>query len=207
MDYKIFLTRFGSSLFLALIILPTIIYYNKSLILILIILYFFIFYETYTYFKFRKKVIYLYLLSSLLASELYVLFFFDLSFFLVFILTIILLDTSSYIFGSLFGKKRLFPLISPNKTYFGLIFGYLISMIIIFLINIYFVFYYSIFKLLIISSLIIIFSLTGDLLESFFKRKSNIKDSSNLIPGHGGFFDRFDSFIFASYFLPLSIFL
>ena len=45
--------------------------------------------------------------------------------------------------------------------------------------------------------MIILSSFTGDIIESFFKRKNNIKNSSNFLPGHGGFFDRFDSFIFS----------
>ena len=48
-------------------------------------------------------------------------------------------------------------------------------------------------------------TLFGDLIQSFFKRKNNIKDSSNFLPGHGGFFDRFDSFISSIIFLPSEI--
>ena len=53
----------------------------------------------------------------------------------------------------------------------------------------------EIIALLILINLTILISVFGDLIESFFKRKNNIKDSSNYLPGHGGFFDRFDSFI------------
>ena len=56
-------------------------------------------------------------------------------------------------------------------------------------------------KLFIFILMIIIFSFIGDIIESFFKRNSNIKDSSNFIPGHGGFFDLFDSFIMSIIFL------
>ena len=49
--------------------------------------------------------------------------------------------------------------------------------------------------MIILLNIIIIFSILGDLTQSLFKRKNNIKDSSNFLPGHGGFFDRFDSFI------------
>ena len=49
--------------------------------------------------------------------------------------------------------------------------------------------------MLIVVNLTIFISIIGDLIESFFKRKNNIKDSSKFLPGHGGFFDRFDSFI------------
>ena len=53
----------------------------------------------------------------------------------------------------------------------------------------------------ILINLIIIFSIIGDLIESYFKRKNNIKDSSKFLPGHGGFFDRFDSFLASIIFL------
>ena len=57
--------------------------------------------------------------------------------------------------------------------------------------------------MLIFINVLIIFAIMGDLIESFFKRKNNIKHSSNLLPGHGGFFDRFDSFLPSVIFLLL----
>tara|TARA_Y100001970_G_C14247621_1_gene869453 strand:+ start:2929 stop:3549 length:621 start_codon:yes stop_codon:yes gene_type:complete len=206
MDYKILFTRFFSSFLLMIIIFPIIIYYNKLLLLIVFFIYLFIFYEVRNNFNF-KKIIYIYLILSLLASEFYIFYFFNLNFFIIFVLVIILFDSYSYLFGSIFKGKRAFPHISPNKTYSGLILGYLFTTISIYLLNKFFILSYSINKLLFFTSLIILFSLIGDLLESFFKRKSNIKDSSQLIPGHGGFFDRFDSFIFAAFLLPISIYL
>ena len=56
---------------------------------------------------------------------------------------------------------------------------------------------------LILINLTIFFSIFGDLIESYFKRKNNLKDSSEFLPGHGGFFDRFDSFISSIIFLTL----
>ena len=53
--------------------------------------------------------------------------------------------------------------------------------------------------------MIIIAAFLGDLLESFFKRKNNLKDSSELIPGHGGVFDRFDSFLFSIIFYSITL--
>ena len=92
-------------------------------------------------------------------------------------------------------------MISPNKTYEGLFFGYIFTIFTLFLILFTYDYKFSI-KLILIINLIIIFSFCGDLFESYLKRKSNIKDSGKLIPGHGGFFDRFDSFVMTSFLLP-----
>ena len=58
-------------------------------------------------------------------------------------------------------------------------------------------------NLFLLNNLVILFSFIGDLIQSYFKRINNLKDSSNLLPGHGGFFDRFDSFLLVI--IPFSI--
>ena len=84
------------------------------------------------------------------------------------------------------------PLISPNKTYSGLLIGFL-SLLIYSIISSYI---FNINYLLIICTLVIgVFSFLGDAVESYFKRYLNIKDFSNLLPGHGGLLDRMDAFI------------
>ncbi len=205
MDYKILTIRLISSFFLICIIFPLVFFYNESILFILLFLYLIIFYEIKNFFNYKKNLIYSYLLLSFISSSIYLIFFFNLNLFLYLVLTIILFDTYSYVLGSLFGTKKIFPIISPNKTYFGFIFGYFFTIISLFFINEFYILNYSFYKFFAISSLIIFFAIIGDLIESFFKRKSNIKDSSNLIPGHGGFFDRFDSYLFASFILPISI--
>ena len=96
------------------------------------------------------------------------------------------------------GKKKIFTSISPNKTYEGLIGGIVFTSIIMVLFNLYFT-DINVFNLLLIILSIIFLSFWGDIIESYFKRLSNIKNSSTLIPGHGGFLDRFDSFILVTY--------
>ena len=74
--------------------------------------------------------------------------------------------------------------------------GFITSFFIVLFVNSYFSFFNLEIKLLLFILIIIISSIIGDIIESLIKRKLLIKDISNLLPGHGGFFDRFDSFLF-----------
>ncbi|MFV0575528.1 MAG: phosphatidate cytidylyltransferase [Vibrio sp.] len=107
-------------------------------------------------------------------------------------------DTGAYFSGKSFGKHKMAPSVSPNKTIEGLIGGLILSMLIGWftapLLNIHFS---SLFTMLLITFATVVISVLGDLVESMLKRVSNIKDSSNLIPGHGGILDRIDSLMAA----------
>ena len=124
---------------------------------------------------------------------------------LIVLSTIIISDISGYIFGKLLSGPRIFKTISPNKTYSGfaasLIFGvFWFSILSISFSN------YNIFGYLIVGFLIVLSSISGDLLLSFLKRKVDLKDSGSFLPGHGGLFDRADSILSVFFFLlPLSI--
>tara|TARA_B100001559_G_C16179477_1_gene474679 strand:+ start:121 stop:546 length:426 start_codon:yes stop_codon:yes gene_type:complete len=125
--------------------------------------------------------------------------------FTIIILSIICFDSSCYLVGKIFGKKRIFIKISPNKTYEGLLGGIILTN----LISIIFYFNFDIYNTSIninvffFINIVILFSFFGDLFQSYFKRLSSLKDSSNFLPGHGGFFDRFDSFLLVI--IPFSI--
>ena len=110
-------------------------------------------------------------------------------------------DAFSQLTGQLLGKRKLFPKISPNKTLEGLLGGLLFSMLTTVLIRS--LLDISIWKSLVLGIGIASFAFMGDILASYCKRKFKIKDFSNLIPGHGGFLDRFDSFIFTGLFMFL----
>lgn len=116
-------------------------------------------------------------------------------------------DCFAYITGSLLGKHKLLPLISPKKTVEGAL-GGLVGGIIGMLIygGILTLFDYKInFLLFIVIGLLgAIFGLLGDLSLSYIKRKCFIKDFGNLIPGHGGVLDRFDSTLFV---IPICVFI
>ncbi|MDJ1155929.1 phosphatidate cytidylyltransferase [Macrococcus caseolyticus] len=109
-------------------------------------------------------------------------------------------DTGAYIFGRLFGKNKLWPEISPNKTIEGFVGGMLSSTIIAIIFSINYDMPLSILPLILVTWLFSMFGQLGDLVESALKRHFDVKDSGNLLPGHGGILDRFDSFIFV---LPL----
>jgi phosphatidate cytidylyltransferase len=102
-------------------------------------------------------------------------------------------DVGGYFVGRIVGGPKLWPIISPKKTWSGIIGGWLLALLITY---IFIILFKEIeFYLLFFSIFISIFSQFGDLYESFLKRNAGIKDSSNLIPGHGGFLDRFDGMI------------
>ena len=100
-------------------------------------------------------------------------------------------DTGAYFVGSKFGKRPLFPSISPKKTWEGFFGGMFFGLLTAYLIFLLFPKMGLIFWLS-ISAIIIIFGSLGDLVESLFKRSLKVKDSGKLLPGHGGVLDRFD---------------
>ena len=109
-------------------------------------------------------------------------------------------DSFAYLIGKNFGKIKLLKRISPNKTVEGFLGGMLACFIMSYFIAQYFTALSPV-QWIVIAGLVSIFGVLGDLIESMFKRQAGIKDSSNLIPGHGGFLDRFDSVIFAAPFI------
>jgi phosphatidate cytidylyltransferase len=102
-------------------------------------------------------------------------------------------DGFSQVTGQLLGKRKLLPRISPNKTVEGLIGGATASILSALVFGK--VIPADRTRALIIASVVIIFSFGGDVAKSLYKRKYNVKDFSRVIPGHGGFLDRFDSLI------------
>lgn len=109
-------------------------------------------------------------------------------------------DTFAFLVGSNFGKYKLLKRISPNKTIEGFIGGMFFTFVLSFFVAKQFT-TLSLVQWVVIAGIVSIFGVLGDLIESMFKRQANVKDSSNFIPGHGGFLDRFDSVIFAAPFI------
>ncbi len=117
-------------------------------------------------------------------------------------------DTGAYITGVTFGKHRLFERISPKKSWEGFVGGALFSLATGFVLS-KFIDQLSLIEWLMFSVIVVIFGTFGDLTESLLKRTLGVKDSGNVIPGHGGILDRFDSLLLASpvIFIYLSILL
>ena len=110
---------------------------------------------------------------------------------------VMLNDTFAYIFGNLIGGRKIDPSISPNKTYAGLLGGVIGSTIFTLLFS-HYVFSLKMIDILVFIFIFSIVGFFGDLLESYLKRSVNVKDSSNLLMGHGGALDRVDSLILTS---------
>ena len=110
-------------------------------------------------------------------------------------------DTGAFVVGSLLGKHRLFPRLSPKKSWEVFWGGLTICVIAAIMIETFLPDFFTAINMLqaIIFSLVaVVFSTWGDLIESMFKRNFDVKDSGHLIPGHGGVLDRFDSVIFTA---------
>jgi phosphatidate cytidylyltransferase len=105
-------------------------------------------------------------------------------------------DSLAYVVGSTLGKTKLYEKISPNKTIEGALGGLIASVTTAFFMSKYIPILTTT-SWVIIALIVVVFGVLGDLIESKFKREAKVKDSSNFIPGHGGFLDRLDSIIFA----------
>ncbi len=103
-------------------------------------------------------------------------------------------DIGAYFAGSLFGKTKLFERISPKKSWEGNVGGAMFSVGTSLIISNYFIGLNQ-WEWVIVSIIVVIAGTYGDLVESHFKRSMQIKDSGSVIPGHGGFLDRFDSLL------------
>ena len=119
---------------------------------------------------------------------------------LLMFLSVWICDSFAFIIGSRYGKKKIFPKISPNKTWLGTISGYLCSLIFVFFMLKYnFVkIEFNYFNVFVIGSIFGAIGQIGDALESLIKRYANIKDSGKILRGHGGMLDRLDSLILSA---------
>jgi len=105
-------------------------------------------------------------------------------------------DVGAYLVGRSIGKRKLAAHISPQKTIEGFIGGAIITIIIAYILSFQLTVYSRV-DWLVLALIVAVFGTMGDLVESLFKRSVNIKDSGNILPGHGGILDRFDSQILA----------
>jgi len=121
---------------------------------------------------------------------------------IIVLVTIWICDSAAFFIGKSFGKHKLFERVSPKKTWEGAIAGFIASIISSFVLFYFFTPFFPIIHSIAIGIIIGIFGQIGDLAESLIKRDVGVKDSSNLIPGHGGVLDRFDSILFV---FPLKI--
>jgi phosphatidate cytidylyltransferase len=126
---------------------------------------------------------------------------------LAFFIVIWMSDTAAYVFGSLFGKHKLAPNISPGKTWEGFLCSCVFTVGLA--VGLSYIPYFqqeglSLWRWIVFALIVQVFGLMGDLTESLFKRKAGVKDSGKIIPGHGGVLDRIDSILFAS--IPMYIY-
>ena len=183
----------------SIILLPLVFYFLTSgsflLILFIVLCFIITFYE---WNKMNKNKFYKIFGIIFLLFSFYT--FYHLSFELFLLIYVILIcistDIGGYFFGKIFKGPKL-TTISPNKTYAGMFGGYLLSLICLVVITNFIDYSIKTFQLILITILLSTVSQVGDIIVSYFKRQANIKNTSNLIPGHGGLLDRIDGMIFA----------
>lgn len=107
-------------------------------------------------------------------------------------------DSAAFFVGSAIGKHKLFPRVSPKKSWEGAIAGFFFSIITMIVMKYLLIDFLSLPDAVMIGVIVGIFGQIGDLAESLIKRDAGVKDSSNLIPGHGGILDRFDSLLYTA---------
>ena len=107
-------------------------------------------------------------------------------------------DSAAYYGGTALGKHKLFPRVSPKKSWEGAIFGFVFSIIAMVAARFIILDFLPWNSAVILGVIVGIIGQLGDLIESLFKRDAAVKDSSNIIPGHGGIFDRFDSLLYTA---------
>lgn len=103
-------------------------------------------------------------------------------------------DSGAFVFGKIFGKHSLAPLISPNKTWEGSIGGAFMVAVFVYL-NDRFLPVVELVDWAIVGAIVVVFGTLGDLVKSMLKRSKGVKDCGNILPGHGGIIDRFDSLL------------
>lgn len=106
-------------------------------------------------------------------------------------------DTFAYFIGSKFGKRKLYPAVSPNKSIEGGIGGLVGSVFAVLMVKCTFLPILGVFDAILVGLLLGVVGQVGDLFESLLKRACRVKDSGSMIPGHGGILDRLDSLLFA----------
>lgn len=113
-------------------------------------------------------------------------------------LTVMVSDTSQYYTGRAFGRRPLAPTISPKKTVEGAVGGFVFGTLLFVVLSAWWVPRMWMWLRVVVGVVIVALGIAGDLFESFLKRRAGVKDSSNLIPGHGGVLDRIDALLFAA---------
>lgn len=116
----------------------------------------------------------------------------------VVLVSIWICDSAAYFVGLGMGRRKVFPRVSPNKTWEGTIAGFIAAVLAFVIGKMLVLPYMSYGSAIACGTIVGAFGQLGDLVESLIKRDTGVKDSSGLIPGHGGVLDRFDSLIFVS---------